>query len=83
MWQWFALAVVSLSAIWWQAPQQVEVLLWTMLKISFGAGVGYWLDRTLFPRARPHECEGIFAVHARYRRAAVVAAVLVSMGLSV
>lgn len=67
------------------APQQALVTLYKFSLVT-GAGVaGYYLDRELFPYARPdrfQSCgrETVFAA-AQIRRAIIVAAMMMAVGL--
>jgi len=47
------LAVVLLAGVAVVSPQQLPVLLYKLAMVTVGAYVGYLLDRTLFPYARP------------------------------
>lgn len=51
---WLVLVVVLLIAVWLIAPHQVPVSLYKLSLVTLAAVVGYWLDRSLFPYARPH-----------------------------
>lgn len=50
---WFLITVVLLAAVWAIAPQQLPVSLYKLSLVTLAAVVGYWLDRSLFPYARP------------------------------
>ena len=47
------LAAVLLAAIAVLSPVQLPVVLYKAALISLAAVLGYWLDRSLFPKARP------------------------------
>ena len=47
------LAVILLAAIALLSPVQLPVVLYKAALISLAAVLGYWLDRALFPYARP------------------------------
>jgi len=48
------LAAIALSfAVWWIAPQQLPVSLYKLSLVALAAVAGYWIDRSLFPYARP------------------------------
>lgn len=50
---WFVASLVALGIVCFLAPQQVGVAVYK-LGLNFGSGyMGYWLDRSLFPYARP------------------------------
>ncbi|MDA8449820.1 putative holin [Acidovorax sp. GBBC 3332] len=50
---WLAIAAVLLTAIAIVAPPQLPVVLYKASLVSLAAVLGYWLDRALFPYARP------------------------------
>lgn len=50
---WLLAAVLLVVAIALISPQQLPVALYKLSLISLAAFVGYWLDRSLFPYARP------------------------------
>ena len=50
---WLLLAVGLLACIAITAPQQLPVSLYKLSLIALAGVVGYWLDRSLFPYARP------------------------------
>lgn len=64
LWQWLALAAVLAVAVALIAPQQLPVLAYKVLLLTVGALAGYWLDRSLFPYARP---DWFLALHAELR----------------
>lgn len=47
------LAVILVAAVALVAPQQIGVILFKACLISLASYGGYWLDRTVFPYARP------------------------------
>ena len=47
------LAAVLLALIAWLSPVQLPVVLYKVALITLAAVIGYWLDRALFPYARP------------------------------
>lgn len=47
------LAIVSLIALYLLQPLQFGVVCYKLALVFMGATVGYWLDRSLFPYARP------------------------------
>lgn len=90
-----ALAIVAI------APHQLPVTLYKLSLITTGAWLGYWLDRALFPYARPG-CLAVWEQHrgehpplvlslthaqalafaaAMLRRAGIIAAVIIGVGL--
>ena len=50
---WLAVAVLLLAVIAVVSPVQLPVVLYTAALIALAAVIGYWLDRALFPYARP------------------------------
>jgi hypothetical protein len=50
---WLLITLVLLASVWAVAPQQLPVSLYKLSLVSLAAVVGYWLDRSLFPYARP------------------------------
>lgn len=50
---WLIATILLLVAIAFLAPQQLPVSLYKLSLVSMAGVVGYWLDRSLFPYARP------------------------------
>lgn len=50
---WMLIALALLAAVWAVAPQQFPVSLYKLSLVTLAAVVGYWIDRSLFPYARP------------------------------
>ncbi|HGJ5882738.1 putative holin [Arsenophonus sp.] len=50
---WLLTAAGLLLVIGLVSPQQLPVVLYKLALITLAAVVGYWLDRSLFPKARP------------------------------
>lgn len=50
---WAVITVLLLVAVWLLAPQQLPVSLYKLSLVTLAAVIGYWLDRSLFPYARP------------------------------
>ncbi|MEX0745300.1 MAG: putative holin [Phycisphaeraceae bacterium] len=98
---WLLLALVATAVVAGLAPYQLGVLAWSLAKLCIGAYLGYWIDRTIYPYARPHDLFGRAnllasrdqndgARHLRQqaslatlRRALVMAAVILALGLGV
>lgn len=53
MTDWLLLALLLSLAVWWMAPQQLPVSLYKLSLVALAAVAGYWIDRSLFPYARP------------------------------
>lgn len=68
------------------APQQIGVTLYKLSLVTAAAWAGYWIDRGLFPYARPHQLIGNaykdWFSAAMIRRAIIVAAAMLAMGLA-
>lgn len=69
------------------APQQIGVTLYKLSLVTAAAWAGYWIDRSLFPYARPHALSQNLQDSSRYtaamiRRAIIVAAAMLAMGLA-
>ena len=52
---WLIMAVLLLVAVGFIAPQQLPVILVKLCLVAVGAVAGYWMDRELFPYARPDD----------------------------
>lgn len=50
---WLLITVLLMASVWAIAPHQLAVSLYKFSLVSLAAVVGYWLDRSLFPYARP------------------------------
>lgn len=55
---WMLIAVGLLLVIAFIQPHQLHVVLYKSCLVALGGVVGYWIDRRLFPYARPHEAVG-------------------------
>lgn len=102
---WLLITLALAGAVLAIAPQQLPVSLYKLSLVTLAGVVGYWLDRSLFPYARPDmfmelggievdEDESCVALHivpdttllrlmgmAMLRRAIIVAATMLAMGL--
>ena len=82
---WLAASVVLAVIIGLIAPQQLPVSIYKLSLVTAAAVAGYWIDRSLFPYARP-DPDAAAAEPLRYaasmmRRALIVAAAMMAMGL--
>ena len=59
---WLIATLLLLVAIAFLAPQQLPVSLYKLSLVSMAGVVGYWLDRSLFPYARPDALSDYCAV---------------------
>ena len=50
---WWLIALALTFAVFWFSPQQLPVSLFKLNLISLAALAGYWIDRKVFPYARP------------------------------
>jgi len=88
---WLIGALIMVAAIGWLHPYQLGVLLWSLTKLSLGAYLGYWIDRTIFFYARPGSLDWRQAgPHTAWllagcmlRRAVIMAAAILALGLGV
>mgnify|MGYP006280065319 CR=1 FL=1 len=84
-WLLAGLAASALIAV--LAPQQIGVTLYKLSLVLLAAWLGYWIDRGLFPYARPHQMHSRSQTEparfsfATLRRAVIVAAVVIAVGL--
>ena len=76
------LAAAMFGAVAYVAPQELGVALWKMTLVSTAAFVGYWLDRHLFPYARPHEGTLGERGQRQLRRVIIVSATMVATALA-
>lgn len=84
MLDWLVIAGLLTGIIYLVAPQQIPVTLYKVSLIAVAAVVGYWIDRSLFPYARPDAfwvAPGIETAGAQLRRAIIVAACIVGVAL--
>lgn len=81
MLDWGVIAALLTLAIGILAPHQLGVTLYKLSLVSLAAVAGYWIDRGLFPYARPDELTlSESQVSAAFiRRAIVVAAVILGV----
>ncbi len=52
---WILVSVFLLVALALAAPEQMPVIAYKVALVTLGVVLAYWLDRALFPYARPHE----------------------------
>lgn len=79
MWQAWLISLLLLVAIYFLQPQRVGVLLYKTFFITWGAAMGYWIDRWLTPYDRPDADN----TEAQLRRAYIVCAAMISFALAV
>lgn len=93
MLDWLVLAIVLTVAIALIAPHQLPVTAYKLSLVSLAAVSGYWLDRSLFPYARPdafRHWRGQYLVDtpevvafaaSQIRRAMIIAACVIGVSL--
>lgn len=52
---WGVITLGLLIAVWLLAPHQLPVSLYKLSLLTLAGVVGYWLDRSFFPYARPDQ----------------------------
>lgn len=82
-WPWLVAALITTLIVGLLAPHQLGLLAWSLSKLSLGAYLGYWVDRSLFPYARPDRMVEGMPDLAMLRRALIVAACVIALGLGV
>ena len=64
-------------------PEQVYLFGWKLALIATAGWIGYWLDRELYPYARPHEASAKEQPLVMIRRAIIVGSAMVAAGIAV
>ena len=88
---WLIATVLLLAVIGLLYPHQLPVSLYKLSLVTMAGVAGYWLDRSLFPYARPDcylsefrepvpEHRVVFAA-AQVRRAIIIAAAMIGVAL--
>ena len=79
----FIATCVLVAAVFFIAKQQIGVLIFKANMLTMASIIGYWIDRTVFPYSRPGHLQANkqIQVHAEYRRAAIICAALLAVGL--
>lgn len=87
MTDWLLITLALLAAIAVLSPQQLPVSLYKLSLITMAAVVGYWIDRSLFPYARPDDAvlipSHILQATAQLRRAIIVGCAMLAVSLGV
>lgn len=86
---WLLITILLMSAIWCVSPHQLPVSLYKLSLVTLAAVAGYWLDRSLFPYARPDtflsgsatDRTALVFAAAMLRRAIIVGCAMLAMGL--
>ena len=84
--EWLLISVLLMFAIWTFAPQQLGVSLYKFSLITTAAWVGYWIDRSLFPYARPDKLDYVVGgapiiAAAQLRRALIISSCVIAAAL--
>jgi len=86
---WLIMALITTIGVAFLYPHQLGVLLWSLTKLCWGAYLGYWIDRSIFPYARPGDYvvdgpESMSAIALlMLRRSIIIAAAILALGLGV
>lgn len=87
---WLILALITTIGVAFLYPHQLGVLLWSLTKLCWGAYLGYWIDRSIYPYARPAVFNPDKDLNERtlwellmLRRAIIIAAAVLALGLGV
>jgi hypothetical protein len=78
-WIWAVLAA-STAGLVWQYPEQAGVLLSKLNRIALGAALGVFLDRLVFPYARPSTARD--DIEWMYRRAVLMVGGMLAAALA-
>lgn len=86
---WLIFTIVMAAIVGFLYPHQLGVLLWSLTKLSAGAYLGYWIDRTIFYYGRPGDIThedldtALLIIGCMIRRALIMAAAITALGLGV
>ncbi len=87
MTDWIIVTILLTIAIYIISPQQLPVSLYKLSLITMAAAVGYWIDRSLFPYARPDNPSiqpyDMIIAAAMLRRAIIVGCAMLAVSLGV
>lgn len=82
---WIVVTLILLAAVAALQPQQALVTLYKLSSVTLGGVIGYWLDRAVFPYARPDQIKTPNFVldysMAMLRRAIIMAASMIACAL--
>jgi len=75
---WLVAGLALIVGCWWMHPEQLEVYMWKAALLTSLFWLAYWLDRTAYPYARPHEAPTeVLKAAYQIRRALVILAVVI------
>ncbi|WNL39842.1 putative holin [Halomonas sp. PAMB 3232] len=85
---WLVGAIITSIVVGILYPHQLGVLLWSLTKLCWGAYLGYWIDRSMFPYARPgawvdSDADRPLLPQFMLRRVIIIAAAILALGLGV
>lgn len=87
MFDWLLVTLCLIALIAVLSPQQLPVSLYKLSLITTAAVTGYWIDRSLFPYARPDDISlatsAVLQASAMLRRAIIVGAAMLAVSLGV
>lgn len=87
MTDWLLITLVLVASIYVLSPQQLPVSLYKLSLITMAAVVGYWIDRSLFPYARPDNPKlndfDLLIAASMLRRAFIVGCAMLAVSLGV
>lgn len=84
MTDWLLVTIVLLGIIAVLKPENLTLSLYKLSLITMAAVIGYWIDRSLFPYARPDDLvltDAIERAAAMLRRAIIVGAAMLGVSL--
>lgn len=81
MTDWTLITIALLACLAIVAPTKLPVVLYKCGLVTLGGVLGYWIDRALFPYARPNMVQRYERSWAGIRRALVVLACVLGLTL--
>lgn len=78
---WLAISIALMLLVAAVEPQKIPLYVYKANLIAFAAWMGYWIDRGLFPYARPDRVSDSLGETAQIRRALIIAASILAMAL--
>ncbi|SIS88140.1 putative holin [Neptunomonas antarctica] len=81
---WLLITVALTLAVAYLAPYQLTVTLYKISLVSLAAVLGYWIDRAVFPYARPHQLmssKDVAGDCATIRRVILMSAIIIAIAL--
>jgi len=75
------LGAITFVVVLMMNPAKVGLLIWGASRLGLYAYLGYWVDRIIFPYARPHTLTGVAEGTAWKRRALIIGAAILAGAL--